>query len=90
MRTFQDKVLSGVQGALQFVPKPVVKAMKSGPGMAGCVVLGGALSMYGSGQCNGSQAIAGVVIGAGMVSANAIPVGKLFSLAGGLIGLRRK
>lgn len=87
---FQDKVLKAVQAGMQRVPAPVARVMRTGPAMAGCVVVGGALTAYGAGKCSGSQAIAGVAIGLGTVGLQAVPLGKVFSFTTGLIGIKRK
>lgn len=78
---FQDKVLKFVQKGTSKVPAPISAAMKSKTGLAACVVIGGAFTAFGTEQCTGSQAIAGVVIGGCMISAKAVPYEKLLPLA---------
>lgn len=81
----QAKILATVQKGMQYVPAPVRSAMTTDMALKGCVVVGGALTAYGTGNCSGSQAVAGVVIGAGTIALDKIPLSKLLSGASGII-----
>ncbi len=84
----QQKVLAAVHKGMQYVPSPLRTAMRTKTAMVGCVVVGGAFTAYGTGKCSGSEAIAGVAIGAGTIALDKIPVGKILSAGVGL--LKRK
>lgn len=76
----QGKILKTVQAGVGRVPAPVRRVMRSKTATLSCVVIGGALGAYGNGEVDGSHAIAGMVIGLGLVGLQRIPLGKVLGL----------
>lgn len=64
MKEFITRV---VIGAVRRVPSPVIAVTKSKTFLSGCGVVGAALTAYSTGECTGTQAIAGACIGSAFI-----------------------
>lgn len=64
MREYITQLVGGV---VSKVPAPVIGVTKSKTFMAGCGVLGAALTAYSTGECTGTQAIAGACLGGSII-----------------------
>jgi len=64
MKEFITRV---VTGAVRRVPAPVIAVTKSKTFLSGCGVAGVALTAYSTGECTGTQAIAGACIGTAII-----------------------